>query len=89
LETVSSSTTALKDVASVSDFLNAPATEIVPVFDHLEFEFLLEYDVLATARRGRTRVHEPTDLFDGFVHCYYEDVYGTRPVTRKFQHGLM
>ena len=38
---------------------------------------------------GRTRVHEPPDLFRAFLHCYYEDVYGTRPVTRELQHGLV
>ncbi len=26
--------------------------------------------------------------FRGFLHCYYEDVYGTRPVARELQHGL-
>jgi hypothetical protein len=39
----------LQDVASVDDFLNVAATETVPLFDHLEFEFLLEYDVFAPA----------------------------------------
>ena len=47
METVSSSTNALQDVASVDEFLNAAATETVPLFDHLSFEFLLEYDVFA------------------------------------------
>jgi hypothetical protein len=86
---VSSSTNALQDVASVDDFLNAAATETVPLFEHLEFEFLLEYDVFAPASRGRTRVHHPPDLFRGFLHCYYENVCGTRPVTREFQHSLV
>ena len=48
METVSSSTNALQDVASVDDFLNAAATETVPLFKHLEFEFLLEYDVFTS-----------------------------------------
>jgi len=61
--------------------LKAPATETVPLFDHLEFEFLLEYLVFAPSKRGRTRVHKPPDLFRGFLHCYYTDVYSTRPVT--------
>ena len=80
METVSSSTNALQDVASVDDLLNAVATETVPLFDHLEFESLMKYDVFAPARRGRTRVRKPLDLFRGFLHCYYENVYGTRPV---------
>jgi hypothetical protein len=44
---VSTSSNALQDVASVNDFLNAAAIETVPLFEHLEFEFLLEYDVFA------------------------------------------
>jgi len=34
----------LHDVASVDDLLNAAATETAPLFKHLEFEFLLEYE---------------------------------------------
>ncbi|SEL76041.1 transposase [Haloferax larsenii] len=86
---MSSKTQALQEVASVDDFLNVAATETVPLFEHLEFEFLLEYDVFAPARRGRTRVHKPPELFRGFLHCYYEDVYGTRPVTRELQKPLV
>jgi len=76
-------------VASVDEFLNAAATETVPLFEHPEFEFLLGYDVFAPSKRRRTRVHEPPDLFRGFLHCYYEDVYGTRPVARELRHGLV
>jgi hypothetical protein len=79
----------LQDIASVDDFLNVAATETVPLFDYLEFEFLLEYDVFAPSKRGRTRVHQPPDLFRGFLPCDYEDVYGTRPVTRELQHSLV
>jgi len=86
---VSSTTTTLQGVDSVDDFLNVAATETVPLFEHLEFEFLLEYDVFAPASRGRTRVHQPPDLFRGFLHCYYKDIYGTRPVTRELQHRLV
>jgi hypothetical protein len=86
---VSSSPNALQDVSSIDDFLNAAATETVPLFDHLEFEFLLEYDVFAPALRGRTRVHQPPDLFCGFLRCYYENVYDTRTVARELQHSLV
>ncbi|RKS75837.1 DDE family transposase [Haloarcula quadrata] len=86
---MSSTTATLQDLDSVDAFLNVAATETVPLFEHLEFEFLLEYDVFAPASRGRTRVHQPPDLFRGFLHCYYEDVYGTRPVARELQHGLV
>ena len=89
METVSSSTNALQDVASVDDYLNGGATETVPLFEHLEFDFLLEYGVFAPGSRGRTRVREPPDIFRGFLHCYYEDIYGTRPVARELQHGLI
>ena len=82
-------TATLQDVASVDEFLNVAATETVPLFEHLSFEFLRDYDVFAPASRGRTRVHQPPDLFCGFLHCYYEDVYGTRPVTRELQDGLV
>lgn len=33
--------------------------------------------------RGRTREHYPPDLFRGFLHCYYRDIYGIRPVARE------
>jgi len=87
--TVFTSASTLQDIASIDDFSNAAATETIPLFDHLEFEFLLEYKLFAPSKRGRTRVHEPPDLFRGFLHCYYEDVYGTRPVARERQHGLV
>jgi hypothetical protein len=49
---VSSSPNALQDVSSIDDFLNAAATETVPLFDRLEFEFFLEYDVFSPGLRG-------------------------------------
>ena len=89
METVSSSTNALQDVASVDELLNVAAIETVPLFEHLSFDFLWDYDVFAPALRGRTRVHKPPDLFCWFLHCYYKDVYGTRPVSRELQNGLV
>jgi hypothetical protein len=53
---VSNNAQTLQNVASVDDFLNVAATETVPLFEYLSFEFLLEYDVFAPACRGRTRV---------------------------------
>jgi hypothetical protein len=50
---VSTSSKALQNVASVNEFLNAAATETVPLFEHLDFEFLLKYDVFAPASRAR------------------------------------
>ena len=86
---MSSNTQTLQDVASVDDFLNVAATESVPLFECLEFEFLMEYDVFAPSPLGRTRVHNPPELFKGFLHCYYKDIYGTRPVTRELQNTLV
>ena len=85
---MSTSASTLQDVASVDDFLNVAATETAPLFEYLELEFLLEYDVFAPAPRGRTRVHKPPELFRGFLHCYYKGIYGTRPVTRELRNTL-
>ena len=82
---VSNNAQTLQNVTSVDDFLNVAATETVPLFEHLSSRVLVEYDVFAPACRGRTRVHEPPELFRGFLHCYYEDVYDTRPVARELQ----
>ena len=85
---MSTSASTLQDVASVDDFLNVAATETAPLFEYLEFDFLLEYEVFAPASRGRTRVHKPPELFKGFLHCYYKGIYGTRPVTRELRNTL-
>lgn len=73
METVSSSTSPLRDVTSIADFLNVVAIETVSLFEYLNFEFLTEYDVFAPSERGRTRVHKPPALMGGFLHCYYKD----------------
>lgn len=49
LTTVASSTSPLQDVASVDNFLTVAATEIVPLFEQFDFEFLLEKDVFSPA----------------------------------------
>jgi len=49
---VSNTTATLQDVDSVDDFLNVAATGTVPLFEHFEFEFLLEYDVFDPFKRG-------------------------------------
>ena len=71
---MSTSATTLQDVASVDDFLNVAATETAPLFEYLEFDFLLEYDVLAPSKRGQIRVHKPPEPFRGFLHCYYKSM---------------
>jgi len=66
------------------------ATETLALFEHLEFDFLEEFDVFApTARRGRTPDHHPPALFRAFLHCYYKNVYGIRPVTRELQNTVV
>ncbi len=84
---MSSSATTLQGVASVDDFLNVAATETAPLFEYLEFEFLLG-TTCSPRFEGRTRVHNPPELFKGFLHCYYKGIYGTRPVTRELHNTL-
>ena len=51
VETVSTSSQTLEE-ASIHQFFNLVATETLALFEHLEFGFLIEYDVFAPARRG-------------------------------------
>ena len=44
---MSNTSATLQDVASVEDFLNVAAIETVPLFEHLEFEFLLEHEFIS------------------------------------------
>jgi hypothetical protein len=57
---VSNTSATLQDVASVDDFLNVAATETVPLFEHLDFGFLLEYDVFAQSSDFE-EMEEPDD----------------------------
>jgi len=36
-----------------------------------------------------TRDHHPPALFRTFLHCYYKNVYGIRPVTRELQNTVV
>jgi len=47
VESVSHTIATLQGVALVEDLLSAAASEIVPSFKHLEFEFLLEGETVA------------------------------------------
>lgn len=71
---MSSKNQALQDAVSVDNFLNVAATETIPLFEYLSFEFLLGYDVFASsercgqglwprARPCRGRVHERTEVY--------------------------
>ena len=51
---MSSTTATLQDIASIEDFLNVAATETVSLFKHLDFKFLLEYDVFTPSNGGKS-----------------------------------
>ena len=84
---MSSNTKTLQDVAAVDDFLDVAATETAPLFEHLEFEFLREYDVFAPGSGGE---HEYASHQNSskVLYCYYKGIYGTCPVTRELRSTL-
>ncbi len=45
----------LQDEPTVETFFDVVKTETLALFEHLSFEFLEEFDVLAPAETGRTR----------------------------------
>lgn len=73
----SSTNATLQDVALVDEFLNATATETVPLFEYLEFEFLLE--------------HEFTNPQISFAASalLLQEYLRARPVTRELQQRLV
>ncbi len=79
----------LQEHSSVETFFNVVETETLALFEHLSFEFLEEFDVFAPSPPGRTRDHEPPELMCGFLHCYYKDIYGIRPVERELQNTVV
>jgi len=85
---VSTSASILQEETSIDEFFNVMATETLALFEHLEFDFLEEFDVFARSP-GRTRDHHPPALFRAFLHCYYKNVYGIRPVTRELQNTVV
>jgi len=38
---------------------------------------------------GANTDHHPPALFRAFLHCYYKNVYGIRPVTRELQNTVV
>ena len=74
---------------SVESFFSLVATETLSLFEHLSFEFLKKFDVFALPPTGRTRDHESPELMRGFLHSYYKDIYGIRPVTRELQNTFV
>jgi len=86
---VSTTTATLRDVASVGELLNVAATETAPLFERLLFEFSARLRCVRPLEAGANTSASAPDLFCELLHCYYEDVYGTRPVTRELQDGLV
>jgi len=86
---VSSKSQTLQAETSIDRFFSCAATETLALFEHLDFSFLDDFDVFAPARRGRTRLHHPQQLFRGFLHCYYKDIYGPRPIERELQNTFV
>jgi hypothetical protein len=86
---VPTSASTLQEEASIDEFFNLVATETLALFEHLAFDFLEEFDVFAPRERGRTRDHHPPELFRAFLHCYYKDIYGIRPVARELQNTIV
>jgi len=85
---VSTSASILQEETSIDEFFNVMATETLALFEHLEFDFLEEFDVFAPLAGGE-HDHHPPALFRAFLHCYYKNVYGIRPVTRELQNTVV
>ncbi len=83
------SSATLQDDSSVESFFNVAESETLAFFEHLSFEFLEEFDVFTPAQTGGTREHEPPELMRGFLHCYYHDIYGIRPIERELRNAVV
>ena len=75
----------LPDNDTVEQVFKALETETTALFEHLDFSFLMDLPVFAPDSRGRTRVHEPPELLKGVLHCFYNDIYGLRPMARELR----
>jgi len=80
---VSTTKSVLPGNATVEQVFKALETETAALFEHLDFSFLVDYSVFAPDPRGRTRVHQPPELLKGFLHCFYHDIYGPRPMAQE------
>ena len=79
----------LQENHSIDSFFNVAETATLALFKHLSFEFLDEFNVFAPSLTGRTRDHEPPEMMREYLHCYYHDIYGIRPVAREFQNTFV
>lgn len=84
---MSSSKSVLPHNDTVEQVLKALETETTALFEHLNLSFLTDYPVFAPDPRGRTRVHDPPELLKGLRHCFYNEIYGPRPMARELQNG--
>jgi len=73
---------------SIDEFFNVMATETLALFEHLEFDFL-EIRCVRPRSPGANTRSSPPALFRAFLHCYYKNVYGIRPVTRELQNTVV
>jgi len=80
---VSSTKSVLPENTTVEQVFKTLETETTALFEHLDLSFLTDYPVFAPDSWGRTRVHEPPGLLKGVLHCFYHDIYGPRPMSRK------
>ena len=82
---MSSSKSVLPSNDTVEQVFKALETETAALFEHLDLSFLMDYPVFAPDPRGRTRVHKPPELLKGVLHCFYNDIYGPRPMARELR----
>ena len=64
-------------------------TKTLALFEQLYFRFLEGLGVLAPAETERTRDLEPPEMMRGFLHCYYKNIYGIRPVARELNNTVV
>ncbi len=82
---MSSSKAVLPDNDTVAQVSKALETETTALLEHLDLLFLMDYPVFAPDSRGRTRIHEPPELLKGLLHCFYNEIYGPRPMAREIR----
>ena len=82
---MSTTKSVLPENATVEQVFKTLETETTALFKHLDFSFLSDYSVFAPDLRGRTRVHQPPELLKAVLHCYYNNIYGLRPMARELR----
>jgi len=80
---VSKTSSVLSDNTTLVQVFKTLETETTALFENLDLSFLTNYSVFASDSRGRTRIHEPPELLNGVLHCFYHDIYGPRPMARE------